>query len=320
MINKANKIELHYFLCDDTHTMNSFIRNECEKELLAIFKEVIFSFDIDIDIESEAFKEGGLKEIWKFLGKNGIQITLILTIIGLLLSRIPVENKELIKLKIENLELDNELKKQQLKNIKDEVKTEEELTAEIVERILIILDNDYKIVWHKSNFYKKLNYYPKVTRLTTQQLNEQSEPIGNKRTVTRSQFGNFILSSDKFSPNINEEAVIDIISPVLKKGNFNWKGFYKGDIISFGMNDQTFKKAVLNKKIEFINGTAIKCVLQQNRQIDETGLVKVVQNKVLTVIEIITGVNYVATEQGKKYKRDKKLKNSQLKLDFLDEI
>jgi len=44
--------------------------------------------------------------------------------------------------------------------------------------------------------------------------------------------------------------------------------------------------------------------------------VKVIQNKVLTVIEIITGENYVPTEQGKKYKRDKERKNDQLKLDF----
>jgi hypothetical protein len=29
------------------------------------------------------------------------------------------------------------------------------------------------------------------------------------------------------------------------------------------MNDQTFKNSVLNKEIEFINGTAIKCVLNQ---------------------------------------------------------
>ena len=296
--------------------MNAFIRNECEKELLTIFKEVILSLDIEIDIESEAFKEGGLKEIWKFLGKNGVQITLALTVFGLILSRIPVENKELVKLQIENLELDNEIKRQELKKIKNEVKTEEELTEKVIERVLEILDKDYKIVWHKSNFYKKLNFYPKVTKLTTQRLNERNEPVENERTVERNQFGNFILRSDTFPPNIDEEAVIDIISPVLKKGNFNWKGFYKGDIINFEMKDQTFKNSVLNKEIEFINGTAIKCVLHQNRKIDETGLVKVVQNKVMTVFEIITGDNYVATEQGKKYKRDKDLKNDQLKLDF----
>ena len=316
MIKQANKIELHYFFRDETHTMNAFVRNECEKELLTIIKEVILSLDIEVDIESEAFKEGGLKEIWKFLGKNGVQLTLIITVFGLVLSRIPVENKELVKLQMENLELDNELKRQELKKIKNEIRSDEELTDDIVERVLKILDKDYKIIWHKSNFYKKLNFYPNVTKLTTQRLNEQNEPVEKERTVEREHFGKFILRSDTFPPNIDEEAVIDIISPVLKKGNFSWKGFYKGEIINFEMTDQSFKNSVLNKEIEFINGTAIKCVLQQNRKIDEVGLVKIIQNKVLTVIEIITGENYVATEQGKKYKRDKELKNDQLKLDF----
>lgn len=316
MIKQANKIELHYFFRDETHTMNAFVRNECEKELLTIIKEVILSLDIEVDIESEAFKEGGLKEIWKFLGKNGVQLTLIITVFGLVLSRVPVENKELVKLQMKNLELDNELKRQELKKIKNEIRSDEELTDDIVERVLEILDKDYKIIWHKSNFYKKLNFYPKVIKLTTQRLNEQNEPVEKERTVEREHFGKFILRSDTFSPNIDEEAVIDIISPVLKKGNFSWKGFYKGDIINFEMSDQGFKKSVLNKEIEFINGTAIKCVLQQNRKIDEVGLVKVIQNKVLTVIEIITGENYVPTEQGKKYKRDKERKKDQLKLDF----
>ncbi|MBL0316983.1 MAG: hypothetical protein IPP69_14955 [Flavobacteriales bacterium] len=296
--------------------MNAFVRNECEKELLTIIKEVILSLDIEVDIESEAFKEGGLKEIWKFLGKNGVQLTLIITVFGLVLSRVPVENKELVKLQIANLELDNELKRQELKKIKNEIRSDEELTDDIVERVLEILDKDYKIIWHKSNFYKKLNFYPKVTKLTTQRLNEQNKPVEKERTVERENFGKFILRSDTFPPNIDEEAVIDIISPVLKKGNFSWKGFYKGEIINFEMNDQSFKNSVLNKEIEFINGTAIKCVLQQNRKIDEVGLVKVIQNKVLTVIEIITGENYVPTEQGKKYKGDKERKNDQLKLDF----
>src|SRR5699024_10298710 len=156
-----------------------------------------------------------------------------LTVFNLILSRIPVANKEIVKLQIENLELDNEIKRQELKSIKNEVKTEEELTEKVVERILEILDKNYKIAWHKSNYYKKLNFYPKVTKLTTQRLNERNEPVENERTVERNQFINFILRSDAFPPNIDEEAVIDIISPVLKKGQFNWKGFYKGDIINF---------------------------------------------------------------------------------------
>lgn len=316
MINRANKIELHYFFRDESHAMNAFIRNDCEKELLTIFKEIIASLDINVDIESEALTEGGLREIWKFLGKNGVQITLILTIVGLLLSRIPVGNKELLNLQIENLKLDNEIKRQKLKKIKNEIKSDEDLTEDVVERVIEILDNDYKIIWHKSNFYKKLNQYPKITKLTTRKLNEHNEPVESEKPIERQQFRSFILRSDTFPPNRDEDAVIDIISPVLKKGNFSWKGFYNGEIINFEMADTEFKNSVLNKEIEFVNGTTIKCVLHQSRKIDETGLIKIVQSKVLTVFEINTSDNLIATEQGKKYKYDKNLKYDQLSLNF----
>ena len=315
MITLANKLELHYFLRDETHTMNAFIRNECEKELLIIFKEVAQSLELNIEIESEAYKEGGLKEVWTFLGNHGVQITLLVTVLGIILSRIPVENKELVKLQIENLELDNEQKRQELRILKNNLK-QEPLTEKAIEGIVKILDKDYKIIWHKSNFYKKLNSYSKVTKITTIKLNEQNKPVEKERTVERNQFSNLILRSDTFPPYIDEEALIDIISPVLKKGNFSWKGFYKGEIINFEMKDQDFKNSVLNKDIEFSNGTSIKCVLHQNRKIDETGLVKVIQNKVLTVIEIIIGADYKLTDQGMKFKREKKRINDQLKLDF----
>ena len=63
----ANKLEIHYYLANDEHSMNALVRNKCETELLAIFKEVCATFDIDLPVETLAYREGGLKEIWKFL-------------------------------------------------------------------------------------------------------------------------------------------------------------------------------------------------------------------------------------------------------------
>ena len=316
MIKPSNKIELHYYFQDESHAMNAIVRNDCEKELLLIFKDIVASMDIEVSIESEAFFEGGLKEKWKLIGKNSAQITLIIAALTIFLSRIPVENKELVNLQIENLKLDNELKKQELKKINNNLKNNEDLTEEVVEKVIEILSKDYKLIWHKSNYYKKLNFYPKVTKLTTQQLDDNNTPVEVERTVSRNEFGNFILRSDIFPPNLDEEAIIDIISPVLKKGNFSWKGFYKGEIITFEMSDKDFKNSVLNKEIEFNNGSAIKCVLQQNRKIDDIGLVQIVKNKVLTVLEVITGDSTLLTAHGKKYKYNKQHKDDQLQFEF----
>lgn len=316
MISQSNKIELHYFFSDSTHTINAVLRNACEKELLQIFREVTNSLEFDIEIESEAFLEGGLKERWKLIGKNSAQITLIIAVITIILSRIPVENKELVKLQIENLKLDNEIKKEELKKIKIELQEKEIVTNEIVKKVVDSLEKNYKLIWHKSTFYKKLNLYPKVTSLATQQLDDNNNPVDKENLVLREQFGDFILRSDKFPPNVDEEAIIDIISPVLKKGNFQWKGFYNGQILSFEMKDKTFKDSVVNREIEFTNGSAIKCVLKQSRKIDDLGLIQIVNNQVLTVIEIVENDKIIETIQGKKIKRDKNTEFSQLSFDF----
>ncbi|MCB0479192.1 MAG: hypothetical protein KDC84_13570 [Crocinitomicaceae bacterium] len=296
--------------------MNAFIRNDNEKELLLIFKEVLSSFDIDVEIESEALAEGGLKSIWKFIGKNGRQLTLIVTVCGWILTRIPVENKELTSLQIENLKLDNELKRAELRKLKSEAADKDSIADEVVEKVLNILDRDYKILWHKSNFYKRNSYYKKIDKISTTELNEKNEPINKERNVSRSDFSKFILRSNELPSLTDEEAIIELISPVLKKGNFPWKGFYKGEIISFHMRDEVFKNSILNREVEFTNGFGIKCVLQQTRKIDDTGLIKVTQNNVITVLETITSDAVEPTKQAEKYYRDKKLIQNQLTFGF----
>src|SRR5688500_20307290 len=120
MINTANKLELHYYFVDHSHSMSATVRHECEREILLILKELSVVLDFSIEVESEAFQEGGLKNLWKLLAKNSAQITLLLAVATVILSRVPVENKELVNLQIENLKLDNEIKHSELRKIKQE--------------------------------------------------------------------------------------------------------------------------------------------------------------------------------------------------------
>lgn len=316
MAEQANKLELHYYFRDNSHSMNAFVRNQCERELLSIYKEVISLFDIDAEVESEAFDEGGLKEVWKFIGKNSNQITILITLIGLFIARMPVENEELTRLQIENLSLDNELKREELKKLRDTIRNQKSVSDSTIQNALDILDEDYKVNWRRSNFYKKLVTYPKIDKLSVQRLNSNNKPVEEAKTVEKSAFAYFILHSDNVAFLIDDNAIVEIISPVLKKGNFNWKGLYNGKVISFEMSDKQFKSDVLDKKIEFINGTAIRCVLQQNRQIDESGIIKVTQNRVLTVLEIIRGVDLVATNQTPQLRKEKVAASGQFEINF----
>jgi hypothetical protein len=61
-----NKFELHYFFNDDdkSHSMDAVIRNKCEHELIQIATTIAKELNIQIKVETQAYKEGGLTEIW----------------------------------------------------------------------------------------------------------------------------------------------------------------------------------------------------------------------------------------------------------------
>ena len=76
------------------------------------------------------------------------------------------------------------------------------------------------------------------------------------------------------------------------------------------------KKNQFNVEVDFNTATAIKCVLQQSRRIDDTGKIYITLNKVITVIEVITSNNAYETNQEKKYKKQRKENPIQLKMNL----
>lgn len=202
------------------------------------------------------------------------------------LSRIPLESelqKENLRLDNKNLRLDNEIKAQTSKDIKKRLKSDEDIKKEIIDEVYNLIKKDYKILWHKSNFHKKVNHQLKISKVSTVLLDNNNKPVNEEKTVERKDFHKGILISDKLPYIEDENAIIDIIAPVIKKGKYSWKGYYNGESISFEMADTQFKDSIINKEVEFKNGTAIKCVLRQNRKIDENGLIKFSKSKVYSM-------------------------------------
>ena len=286
-MDKSGKLLVHYFFRDESHAMDAMVRNYCEREVLLIIKELNDRLGFNIQVESEALREGGLKELWKLLGSNKAEIMVIHGILTLLLSRLPVHDRELLELQKENLRLDNEIKRLELDGARHQLEDDERLKEEIVEELYERVCEDYRIVWHRSNFYKRLHRNHRIVRLSAQALDDQGQPTEDERVVDKIDFSKFVVFSDSMPPVNDEEAVIDIISPVLKQGNYTWKGIYDGKPITFEMGDGRFRRAVLNKEIEFKNGTAIHCSLRQYRKIDESGVIKVSRSKVLAVHELL---------------------------------
>jgi hypothetical protein len=291
-----SKLEIHYYFNDDSHSMDAIVRNDCERELLWMFNHIIKDLGLEISLETEAYREGGLKEVWKFLGKNSAQLAFLVSVLTLILSRVPLENSKLTEAQIQNLNIDTEIKKEQLKAIRNLKDTSSHKA--LIKQTINTLKSDYKVNWHKSNFYRKLTSYSKVTQVSTRSVNRISDN-GLENIVTR-----------------KDEATIDIISPVLKDGTYSWKGIYRKQVISFEMKDESFKKSVINNETEINNGTAIKCVIIQFRKLDDSGEIVITKRHVVIVKEILSDSTFVPTPQGLKYDKTKKELEAQLNLDL----
>ncbi|ELH3492612.1 TPA: hypothetical protein I7787_21785 [Vibrio vulnificus] len=306
----STKLQMHYYLENGSHSMDAIARNKCESEVLAIVQEIAKVLNTQIVIEAEAWKEGGLRDIWAFTNANAAVISVIVSIAGIVISRIPTTDPELEQLQKEDLKLSILERRINLAKLQKEVE-EDKVTQDTVEKVASLVDTNYKVVTRKSNFYKQLNNTPKITKVGINGLDKEGEEAFKEAMVQRSDFKRFILHSNSLPVQIEDNAVIEIISPVLRKGRHKWKGIYKGESISFSMNDQDFKRDVLSEQISFTHGAAIKCVLHIHRKLDEVGDVVVTGYSVDTVIENGQESVFQETMQGKKYRHQKALKDAQ---------
>jgi hypothetical protein len=310
----ANKLELHYYfdVSDNSHTMNAFVRNRCEFELLQIYTELQKELELDVKIETEAFEEGGLIEVWTFLADNAIQITLLLTALSQVISRIPLKKT---KLEEKDLKLSIEERKLNLKALKKELKGKEPEQITI-QNLNLIIDSNPKIIKHLSNYYKQLYNYPKVKKISTTKLSINKTKVEKPKFIARTEFDKFVIESDELKSEIDETATIEIISPVLKKGKYKWKGVYGkiGEAVDFYMKDKIFKQSVIAEGIEFKNGTFIDCILEKSRKINEIGEIYTSAYSVLTVLKKHYENTVEETPQGKRFRKEKEAEKQQFKL------
>lgn len=314
-------IELHYYLAGDAHSMDAVIRNRCEAELLAIFQDVAARLGVSVDIEALALSEGGVREAWKWLGENAPQIGVILAIVTIIITVVPkpdteqdILNKDLTRLSIEEKSLQIEKLRRELRELDPRV--EEVFRVDAVHA----LNGEPKIVVRRSNFYKLLSSCQKVKEVGVTPFIEANDPILLEKKVNCKDFHKFVLRTNKLHSIVIENANIEIVSPVLREGNYKWKGIFKDQLIGFYMQDYDFKKQVLMEEITFQHGTYIECVLNVNQKLNEVGEVEVTGYVVTTVLRKYDDRQFIETRQGNRYRRSKQIRESQQDLFKSDEI
>ena len=147
---QIRKFELHYYFSDDSHQMDAAVRHRCEGELLRILNELSYILHTPLPIETVAYSEGGLRELYSFAKNQKFLAGLVAAIVsGVLINVLSDEftkDKELINLQKEELRLEIELKKQNLYENKKKIEKEDNAEAAILIKndLIFILNNDYR--------------------------------------------------------------------------------------------------------------------------------------------------------------------------------
>ena len=260
-----------------------------------------------------------MSEYWKVYGENSAQINTTLAILTVLisvasttLSRIPVADpgkdereKTIQELTIKEKRLGIEEKRINLERLRKEMK-DGQPTQETIERAAKSAELNLKIQSRRSNFYRQLSNYEKVTAVGFSAVDESNNDVIREHLVPRSDFRMYVLVDNSLPTETVDGATIEIVAPVLKEGNYRWKGIYKDESISFSMTDAEFKNAVLLEQVAFQHGSCINCVLQIHRKFNEIGEIEITGYSVVTVLDKTDGGQTHETPQGKKHRTYKK--------------
>lgn len=337
----SDKLEIHYWFKDSSHTIDALTLNKSQYEIIALLQEIAKEFDEEISVEIEPYAEGGFKQIFKVLSKQEkksatiIGAVVLSTITAILITpltkiaekttehiidkvfedknQVILDNKkdslELrgLELKNENLELHNKKLNQELNQ-----KQVEEAKKQI-EFVSRKIENNVLIKKRRSNFYEQLINYEKIEKVSF--LIEDNDKLTvSENFIKKENFNRFILYSDVIDPQNIENARIEIISPVLKKGYYKWTGIYKNEAIPFLMKSIEFKELIQKGEIEFKNGFTIDCLLQINKKIDNEGIIKITGYEVLRVDSYFINDKPFETNEGKKHRKLKEAEKQMLKL------
>lgn len=303
----ANQIEIHYFLPEGVHSADAFKLVKAETEFISIIKEISLTFNVEFKLETQAVTEGGIKQIWKAIGNNAPQISIILSIVAIVIALLPKGDEELIKLQKEKNQLQIQLLKKELNENNSSPK------GDRINNAADEISSTLKIVRRRSNFYQALYDEEKITSVSYS-IFEENAPIKEPTTVDRNDFRKYIALTGELPAEVDEEAIIGIISPVLVKGRYKWRGEYKGAFIEFWIQDKNFKESVLRKEVEFHSGTAIKCEMEIKIKVDEIGDVSNAGYYVKIVKSILDEDYEFITESGRKHAAGKNYNRNQLDL------
>lgn len=316
----ANTIELHYWFNDNSHTMdaNAFIL--CEHEVLGILNELTSKLQVKIGIEVEPLGEGGLKAWLKLIGeqKNTIKTAFIIFLFTEVISTpltttIGYVTTQALESFFEDPEIKALEKEREKADLEFDIAKKKMETQKLCDSI-----DEYRIKKKRSNFFEAASTCKKIEKVSISVTDPDKNPGSISKDILSSDFSKYVMTSDDVEPDNDENAIIEIVSPVLKKGKYKWLGIYNNQVIQFNMKSTEFKVLVQTGQIPFKNGSSIQCHLITSKRINNEGKVEITGYEVATVDKYFMNDTPIETPEGKRKRQKKEAEEQQLKLNFTE--
>lgn len=288
------EFKIHFHMEGGIHRMSAIHRHKAEGELLALLKEVSTVLGFHLDVETQAYGEGGVVEYLNLVVENKENIAWAVSILGTLLGA-PFYLAKIKQTKQQTLL--NELNIQKAKlEIKEKEKAAADDDRRPVQNVPLPLEppptpdavaqgllTRKKIARRRSNYYAALLNDSKIQAIGFSSSHEKS---AEEKVVTRDQFGDFVIAESAIDPLTYTHIPLEIVSPVLKSGAIKWRGIFEKKIVSFELQDESFRELVSGKRVQFQNGTTLICDFEVLQREDDTGEIEIAGYAVTKVHEV----------------------------------
>jgi len=290
---KSIVLQMHYYFKDvDAHSMNAAIHNECEKQFIKALKLLNKYVDTAIVIKVRAKDQGGLKVIYEVCTKDPLVLIIITALITSTINQFFTSNfrpainaTEETKNRIENVASIKEM-------IKAGTLTDEEFDY--------YTENDKDLKKLKSNFFKSAKQEESITKIEFEDISPNRKPAFSTRSIEYADFDKCIIVEEQEINDIEIDAKIYIVSPVLIKKNYNWKGIYNDEPIDFSIKDKDFLNDVYNHVVKFCNGTYINCRMKIIRTVNKNDGTEKIERIVLHVDNCHDDDGYIMIKKHRK--------------------
>lgn len=277
----VGEFKVHYYMAGGAHEMDALTRNRAEAEMLALLHEFSSTIGVPFQIETKARTEGGVVELWNLVFQHKEHVAVAMSILGPLLaapfyrSRLKQSRQQTVlneltiqKLKLEVAEMEDGAveraeKKQGART--QALPLEQPPTPEDFANALLARK---KIARRRSNYYERLTEDSKVEAVGFAPTHHVSAP---EQIVKRGQFSAYVFARIELESIVWPDVWIEVVSPVLRSGALKWRGIFEKKVISFDLADQEFRERVTTKRVQFQNGTLLRCDLEVLQREDETG-------------------------------------------------